>query len=74
MKNSVLDARGLMCPEPVSKAQLRLKELSSGSALTILATDPASHIDFEAFCLQTGHSFVSCEDSGQWLEIKLRKR
>jgi len=74
MKDTVLDARGLMCPEPVTKAQLRLKSLPPGGALTILATDPASHIDFEAFCVQTGHSFVSCEDTGQWLEIKLRKR
>ena len=73
MANCILDARGLMCPEPVHKAERLLRELAPGASVTVLATDPASAIDFEAWCRQTGHTFHRCEDSGQWLEIHIQK-
>ena len=48
--HATLDARGLNCPLPVLKARKALKGLPPGGVLEVLATDPASVIDFRHFC------------------------
>ena len=50
-----LDARGLMCPEPIARAQAQLARMRQGDILEVRATDPAAPIDFEAYCLRRGH-------------------
>jgi tRNA 2-thiouridine synthesizing protein A len=57
-----LDASGLNCPLPILRAKKTIALMESGKVLKILATDPGSVKDFEAFCNQTGHSL---EQSGQ---------
>ena len=47
---ATLDATGLMCPLPVLKARKALKAVQPGACLRVLATDPASVIDFRHFC------------------------
>jgi len=53
-----LDVRGLNCPLPILKAKKALAELESGQVLRILATDPGSTRDFQAFARQTGHELL----------------
>jgi len=53
-----LDARGLNCPLPILRAKKALTDMSAGQVLKILATDPGSVKDFQAFCKQTGHELV----------------
>jgi len=48
-----LDARGLTCPLPILKAKKALSEMHSGEILQVLATDPGSVRDFQAFSRQT---------------------
>jgi len=54
-----LDARGLNCPLPILKAKKALGGMQSGQVLKIIATDPGSVKDFEAFCKQTGNDLLS---------------
>ena len=54
-----LDARGLNCPLPILRAKKALAEMHSGQVLKIVATDPGSVKDFEAFCKQTGHTLLN---------------
>ena len=54
-----LDARGLNCPLPILKAKKALNEMQSGQVLKIVATDPGSVKDFQAFCKQTGNDLLS---------------
>ena len=54
-----LDARGLSCPLPILKTKKSLNELASGQVLKVVATDPGSVKDFDAFATQTGHSLLS---------------
>ena len=49
-----LDASGLNCPLPILRTKKALNDMKSGQVLRILATDPASVRDFEAFSRQTG--------------------
>ncbi len=58
MADQTLDAKGLNCPLPILKAKKSLKTISAGQTLEILATDPGSVADFEAFCRTTGHELV----------------
>ena len=54
-----LDARGLNCPLPILRAKKALNDMQSGQVLKILATDPGSVKDFQAFCKQTGNELLS---------------
>ncbi len=64
MADQTLDAKGLNCPLPILKAKKTLKTMSAGATLEILATDPGSVADFQAFCRTTGNELVehSVED------------
>ena len=53
-----LDARGLICPLPILKAKKALSDMHSGEVLKVLATDPGSVRDFQAFARQTGNDLL----------------
>lgn len=56
-----IDARGLNCPLPVLKAQKRLKSMTPGTSLEILADDPKAPEDFREFAQSSGHELLSLE-------------
>jgi tRNA 2-thiouridine synthesizing protein A len=68
-----LDVRGLRCPLPVLRARKALQGLEPGSVLTVLATDPASVIDFPHFCHQAGLDLLSTRRDGDVLVFEIRK-
>ncbi|MCL2876139.1 MAG: sulfurtransferase TusA family protein [Betaproteobacteria bacterium] len=53
-----VDARGLSCPLPILRLKKALAEVSGGQIVRVLATDPSSVKDFEAFAQQTGHDLI----------------
>ena len=53
-----IDTRGLNCPLPILKAKKALADMSTGQVLKVLATDPGSMRDFQAFARQTGNELV----------------
>jgi len=55
----LLDVRGLRCPLPVLKARKALRGIAPGACLEVLATDPASVIDFRHFCDTTRYELVN---------------
>jgi tRNA 2-thiouridine synthesizing protein A len=62
-----LDARGLNCPLPILRAKKSMNELAPGEVLRIVATDPGSVKDFEAFSKQTGNALLeSGEENGEF--------
>ena len=62
-----LDARGLNCPLPILRAKKTLNGMNSGEVLKIIATDPGSVKDFEAFATQTGNELLdSSEVDGEF--------
>ena len=68
-----LDAKGLNCPLPILRAKKAIAELSSGQVLKIIATDPGSVKDFEAFCKQTGNTLLSSAEAGGAFEFMIKK-
>jgi tRNA 2-thiouridine synthesizing protein A len=60
---ATLDAKGLNCPLPILKTKVELNRLAAGDILLVLATDPHSKVDFEAYCARTGHSIIDYQES-----------
>ena len=69
-----LDASGLNCPLPILRAKKALAELASGQVLRVLATDPGSAKDFQAFCRQTGNELLSQVEQGGTFEFLLKRK
>ena len=62
-----LDASGLNCPLPILRAKKALNGMEAGKVLRIIATDPGSVKDFEAFAKQTGNELMaSAEEDGKF--------
>jgi TusA-related sulfurtransferase len=69
-----LDTRGLNCPLPILKAKKALAELRSGETLRVVATDPGSLRDFQAFARQTGNELIEQNTFGDEFVHLLRRR
>jgi len=69
-----LDTRGLLCPLPILKAKKALAELQSGQVLKVVATDPGSMRDFQAFARQTGNELVEQQSLGDEFVHYLKRR
>jgi tRNA 2-thiouridine synthesizing protein A len=73
MAETVLDTRGLSCPLPVLRARKAMQRLASGALLRVLATDPGTVKDFEAFCRASGHQLVESRTQDDEFHFLLRK-
>jgi tRNA 2-thiouridine synthesizing protein A len=69
-----LDARGLNCPLPILKTKKALSDMSAGQILRILATDPGSVKDFQAFSRQTGNELLAHGEREAEFEFFLKRR
>jgi len=70
-----VDARGLTCPLPILRAKKALAEMSAGQVLRVLATDPGSVKDFQAFARQTGNDLLQqAETVDKAFEFYLKRK
>ena len=69
-----LDARGMNCPLPILRTRKMLNEMQSGQVLRIVATDPGSMKDMEAFAKQTGNPLLSHGQEGSEFVFYMRKK
>jgi len=69
-----LDARGLKCPLPILRAKKALTGMASGQVLKIVATDPGSVKDFQAFCQQTGNELLQHAEVNEEFTFFMRRK
>ena len=69
-----LDARGLNCTLPILRAKKALNEMQSGQVLKIVATDPGSVKDFQAFSKQTGNELLSHASAQKEFTFYLKRK
>ena len=74
MVDQTLDAKGLNCPLPILRAKKALQTIAVGGTLEVLATDPGSVKDFQAFCNTTGNELVESGTEGKVYRFVLRRR
>lgn len=68
-----LDASGLNCPLPILRAKKALNGMTAGQILHIIATDPGSVKDFEAFAKQTGNELQESREEGGKFYFLMKK-
>ena len=61
---TVLDLRGLRCPQPVLRAKKALRNIPVGATLVLECTDPLTVIDVPHFTNQTGHTLSAQQRNG----------
>lgn len=69
-----LDACGLNCPLPILRAKKSLASMESGKILHIIATDPGSVKDFEAFSKQTGNELLNSNEKEGKFYFLIKKK
>lgn len=69
-----LDASGLNCPLPMLRCKKGLSDMEASQVLKIIATDPGSVKDFNAFCMQTGHELLQLEEENSAYIFYIKKR
>jgi len=74
MPDLTLDAKEMNCPLPILKAKKALATVPSGGLLEVLATDPGSVADFEAFCRTTGNELVEQSQNDGVYRFLIRNR
>ena len=68
-----LDARGLMCPEPLVLARNRLRTMASGQVLYVIATDPSTERDFRDLCRFMRHELIEQSQSDDIYQYWIRR-
>jgi tRNA 2-thiouridine synthesizing protein A len=74
MDDTVLDLRGLRCPQPVLRAAKALRKMPIGGTLVLECTDPLSVIDVPHFVNQTGHALTRQERRGPLYVFRILKQ
>lgn len=67
------DASGLNCPLPILRTKKEIGKMEVGEKIKIVATDPGSVKDMEAFCNQTGNKLISSGEIGDKFEFIIEK-
>ena len=67
------DASGLACPLPIVKTKKALNDMTPGQVLRVLATDPGSVCDMEAFAEQTGNTLLESGTENKKFVFFLKK-
>ena len=71
---TVLNLRGLRCPQPVLRAKKALRHVPIGGTLVLECTDPLTLIDVPAFTNQTGHRLAAQTRDGALYIFKIVKQ
>jgi len=71
--DKTLDARGLKCPMPVVKTSQEVKAMPVGGVLLVLATDPGSMADIQAWAKSTGNELVKTEKVEKEFHFLIRR-
>ncbi|WP_111637118.1 sulfurtransferase TusA [Marinomonas shanghaiensis] len=71
---AILDATGLLCPEPVMLLHVEMRKLTAKQTLKVIATDPSTTRDIPKFCQFLGHKLVQQNQEEDvytfWIEKK----
>ena len=70
----ILDATGLLCPEPVMLLHNRIRDIAVGETLQIVATDPSTERDIPKFCAFLGHELLQQETVDEQYHYLIRKK
>ena len=68
-----LDTFGLMCPLPIIKTAARIKEITVGEILKVLADDEQILEDMPAWCKSNGHDLLDVIEEDEEFKLYVKK-
>jgi len=71
--DKTVDYKGLFCPMPIIKVSKDIKQIEVGQVLEMLADDPGSKPDMEAWVRQTGHELLDMQEQGGVFKFYVRR-
>ena len=72
-ENSILDTKGLICPEPVMMLHNAIRDAATGDVIEVHATDPSASRDIPKFCSFLGHELVKQKQDDDVLMFWVKK-
>jgi tRNA 2-thiouridine synthesizing protein A len=69
-----VDASGLSCPLPIVRTAQAIKTVASGELVEVIATDPGSVKDFDAWSKSTGNLLVEQDSSNGKFRFVIRRK
>ncbi len=69
-----LDTCGLFCPEPVMLLHNKIRDMSAGEVVKVIATDPSTKRDIPKFCNFLEHQLLEQRGQEQTFVYLIRKR
>lgn len=69
-----VDAKGLSCPMPIVRTAQAIKTVQPGQLIEVVATDPGSVKDFEAWASTTGNALVESDATNGVYRFVLRRK
>jgi tRNA 2-thiouridine synthesizing protein A len=69
-----LDCVGLACPMPILKTKKAIDAMETGQVLKMVATDPGSLPDIQAWTAKTGHELLDHEQDGDLFTFFIKKK
>ena len=71
--DQTLDNSGLQCPMPILKTKKAIDSMQVGQVLKMIATDPGSVSDMNAWAKRTGHELLGREQEGDKFIFYIKK-
>jgi tRNA 2-thiouridine synthesizing protein A len=68
-----VDYKGLFCPMPIVKVARAIKEIEVDQVLEMLADDPGSKADMQAWTRQTRHELLDMKEEGGLFKFYVRR-
>ena len=72
-QETVLDATGLFCPEPVFRTKIEIEQMQPGQTLRVSADDPAAEDDITRWATKSGHELLETKRDGATVTIRIKK-
>ena len=68
-----IDAKGLLCPEPIIRVADKIKDLYSGQRIYVEATEEAFASDIQIWCERTGNKLEDLQITDGIIKAKIKK-
>ena len=70
---TVIDLRGLTCPEPLIKLIEKMKDVEVGREVEVLTTDPGTIVDIPLWAEKSGVEVIDCSREENQIKFILKK-
>jgi TusA-related sulfurtransferase len=71
--DETLDCYGLMCPMPIFKTSVKMKDVEIGKVLEVIATDEGIKKDIVSWCNTTGNELLDIKEEEGEIHVFIRR-